>query len=983
MFGLIIAIFLPFVAAFLIPLLRGKWEERAGWFALPVPFASLALIWHTVGAHEGYNLEAPSVVRVAWMTEFGLDLSFRIDGLSIFFASVVAGVGALIVLYGLGYFGGHGKRMGRFFAYLCLFMGAMLGTVLSNNLLLLFIFWELTGLASFLLIGFQHDEKAESSRGARMALVTTAAGGIALLAGVVLLRHIYGSFELDEILRATTAPGSEGLLLGAFLLCMLGCFSKSAIFPFHYWLPNAMAAPTPVSAYLHSATMVKLGVFLVARLVPVFSELEAWMPVLTVFGFGTMLLGAGFAVFSHDLKGVLAYSTVAQLGLLIGFYGMHSIGEGGLGRLEWDYIHILNHSLYKAGLFMVVGIIDHSTGTRDLRKLGGLFRLMPLTGIAAFLGLASMAGLPFTSGFLSKELLLKSALYFTESGTGALFFWPIVAVVLASVLKVVFSIGIFHRAFLGRPTHAVEEHWHAPSVWVQLPPLFLGLSALTLGIASGTFSQINAFFAVPKQHVADFATLSVIGMLTHISAPLLFSIGIVIAGAVIYVVCTRIGWERFGISKPLLFENYFNSGIDGLPYAGKKLTYLIGAGKPSWYIPITLIVLVSFMALLLLRVDREFFAALSLSMDPLPAARAGWMRWVLVAVAFVAVGTLLRTSTILGQLLALSIVGIVVAVYFVLYHAPDLALTQILVESASLLLIVLIVFRLRRGGVSIEGGKGPWQWRAVVGVLAGVVAGFMVILFQSGPDAKIGAYFVKHTNELAWGANAVNTVLVDFRGFDTLLEIVVLLIATLGGLGLLMRRRADQSATGLHQRRRAEDLFPVPNNFVLRSAGMVLFIVLNVLSVYFFFRGHNNPGGGFIAGLVCGLSLLLVGFIRGVDRSRALVPMNGVVLAAIGVGISIVSGLLGPLAGLPWMYQFHTYLGPIYVGTPLLFDLGVFLTVVGVVLKLVFPLMKSVHGLPAFVAEEEHRYSSIEDEPIDISHGNRPSGSRRKEGGFQ
>lgn len=961
MFSLLIALLLPFLAAALLPLLRGRWESHAGWFALPVPFLSTAALVDATGWLRGATLDAPWILRIPWISELGLDFSLRLDGLSAFFALVVSGVGCCVFAYAIGYFGGEGKRLGRFFAYLCLFLGAMLGTVLSNNLLLLFVFWELTGIASFLLIGFQHAEKAESSRGARMALLTTGAGGVVMLIGVVLLGRIFGTYEIDEILAAGPRGADHPLMLGAFLCCIIGCFTKSAQFPFQYWLPNAMAAPTPVSAYLHSATLVKLGVFLTARLLPVFGDLALWQPLLVVVGFTTLLVGAFLAVGSQDLKAVLAYTTVSQLGLLIGHYGLHSATGG---AVAWDTLHTLNHVFYKACLFMVVGIIDHSTGTRDLRHLGGLGKRMPWTALAAAVALASMAGVPFTTGFISKELLLKTL--FGMEGGWVLF--ALIAVVVASLLKVMLAVSLFRRVFLGNFPPRLGEHFHGPGFGVQSAPLLLAGAAVFFGSHAGLFAGLQGVFDGSLQ---SWMSISLFGLLNKLSPELMLSLAILAVGLVLGVSLRPDLWNRATVPGWAHFDRLFDAAVDGLPKAGKGLLALLAADRPSRHIPIMLVLIVVAMSLAAVPSLSALVGGWEMR-GALPAGLSGYARWILLAVAAVGIAALLRTPSVPGQILALSIIGAVVTLFFGFYHAPDLALTQILVESASLLLIMLIVFRLRRGGVDLGAVEAPVWGRAALAVLSGVSVAILTLLFQS-PDKVdfVGRFYLLNSLEGAKGSNAVNTILIDFRGFDTLLEISVLLIAALGCLGLLMRRREDRSAV-----RRisagSQDLFPVPRNLVLRTAGLTLFWILNLLAIYLFFRGHNSPGGGFIAGLVTALSLLLLTFIVGVERTRVLVPVNGVVLAVIGVGLAGGTAGIGIAFGDAALQHYHGYtpdlpwVGSLYFGTPMLFDLGVYLTVVGVLLKIVLPLMKSVHGLPAFVADEETRYSSTEDEPIDV-----------------
>lgn len=942
----------PFALALLMPWLGRRLGPGVGWVALLAPVLSF------VGILGIYLLPGAERVPVSldWVPSLGVALTFNPDGLALFFGFVVSGVGMLVAFYAACYLDGHYKDHGRFYCYLLLFMGAMLGTVFSSNLLGLFVSWELTGVTSFLLIGFLHD-KPESQRGARMALLTTCFTGLALLAGVLLLGNAYGTYELGEIFAADgVLPGRQGVLLAAFFCCFIGICGKSAQFPFHYWLPNAMAAPTPVSAYLHSATMVKLGVFLTARLLPVFNGLDGWLPLLTAVGFGTLALGALLALLSQDLKGVLAYTTVAQLGLLIGHYGLYTQGV----PLAWDYLHIINHVFYKACLFMVVGIIDHSTGTRDLRKLGGLFSKMPLTGIAALITLAAMAGLPPTTGFLSKEALLETVNHFRGEHAGLLAWWPLAAVVAASVIKMAVSLNVFHRAFLGKPSHEVAEHFHVPSFFLQLPPLLLAGAALVCGVFAAPFGRFLDSFAQPGVHAAVPKELH----LWHgVTPPLLISLGIIAAGAALYFSRSREAWGRSAIPGWLLFDRGFDRLIDAVPAAGKKLNKLMGFGRPHVFLFVILgSVLAALGAVVIPNLGR--LPALAAEWDVWPRDHTGLIRWAVVAAIGWAAISAVRWKQPIRQLFALSVVGMAIVFYYVLYQAPDLALTQMMVETATLLLVLLVVLRFKRDGDDVEdlppsGGLSRGA-KLVISVGMGLAMGGGVLVFQQPKALQwAGDYYLANTVPLAHGHNGVNTVVVDFRGWDTMFEIAVLVIAALGCLGLLSR-----PSTGAAAPSRERDLFPVPRDVILRAVAVLGFIPLNLFAAYIFFRGHNAAGGGFIAGLVSALSLLLVAFAVGLTPLRAALRFNAMKLAVSGVVIAIASCLLPLAYGLPLLHHLHGDIAGFYVGTPMLFDLGVYLAVVGVTLKIMLPLMKSVHGMPAFVAEEAGCFAARLDEPI-------------------
>lgn len=964
----------PLVLAVVMSALGARFGAKVGWIALVAPVASFIAafrLWSSPATDRAV------AVTYEWAPILGANLSFLTDGLGLLYALIVSGVGVLVVVYAACYLDDrHYRDHGKFYCYLLLFMGAMLATVLSSNLLALFVAWELTGLTSFLLIGFLH-EKEESRRGARMALLTTGVTGLALLVGVVLLGVAYGTYEITEIVAGAPRPGSEGMLVAAFLCCFVGIAGKSAQFPFHYWLPNAMAAPTPVSAYLHSATMVKLGVFLTARLLPIFNDLELWTPLLTTVGFGTLLLGAVFALLSQDLKGVLAYTTVAQLGLLIGYYGLHARGV----LVAWDTLHILNHVFYKACLFMVVGIIDHSTGTRDLRRLGGLAKKMPLVALAAAIGLAALAGLPPTTGFLSKELLLAGLLDFWREHGGFVAGWSLGCVLLASVVKMAVAVRVWRRAFAGRPSEAVEAHYHAPSPGLQLPPLLLAACALGGGLMAATFGEFATSFGVPGTHLPAPGTLH----LWHgVTTELLLSVAIVALGLALYF---GVGERRWGVAKIpglLRLDARFDPLVEGVPLAGKALNKRLGFDNPHAFLLIVGAAGLTLFAGVLLPQSARL-GEIAREWNFLPAAGVGWWRWGLVVVVGAAALAAAVWKQPIRQVCALSVVGLGVTVFFVLYSAPDLALTQLLVETATLLLVLLVVLRLKRDDADRQPLPPQRGWmrglRVVLAAGFGLMLGGGVLIFQRPADVeRAGEFYLEQTVPLAKGSNAVNTILVDFRGFDTLLEISVLLIAALGCLGLLYRSRTVAGQGMRVDPAESGELHPVPRDLILRQIALWAFWPLNLVAVHLFLRGHQAPGGGFIAGLVTALSLLLLVFVLGVQGVRRLVRLNPLSLAASGVVLSVLTALLPVALGKPLFYHYHGYIMGFYIGTPFWFDLGVYLTVIGVLLKLILPLMKSIHGLPAFVREDAGRFAARAGEPIDLAPIAGTRGGSPKEG---
>lgn len=960
---LLVLLLSPFVSAPLLLLLGQRLGSRVGWAALVAPLLGF-------GATLGLYLHQPDVRQAAqvweWIPRLGVNLSFTPDGLALFFGLLVTGVGLLVTFYATHYLDDSYKKHGQFYCVLQLFMGAMLVTVFSGNLLVLFTAWELTGITSFFLIGFL-SEQAESRRGARMALVTTVTTGLGLLVGIVLLHQVFGTFDLREIVGAPVPAGKEGLLLAAFLCSFLGIAGKSALFPFQYWLPNAMAAPTPVSAYLHSATMVKLGVFLTARMLPIFGGLDAWAPTLTSIGFFTFLLGAFLAWRSHDLKAVLAYTTVAQLGVLVGQYGWSTQ----TGVVFGDILHILNHTLYKACLFMVVGIIDHSTGTRDLRKLGGLFGKMPLTGVVALVALASMAGLPLTAGFISKELLLEGGLAFRSGSSSLLGTWPLVALVAGSLLHALIALRIARRVFFGTPTKEVEAHFHGPSLGIQLPPFLLSLGILYFGLQPDVFGHFTAYFSLASDapHLALWHGFTPVAML---------SLAIFATAGIVFVWTERRGGVVQPVPSFLQFDRGFDRAVDGIPTAGKWVDRAFGFVRPSGYLLIIVGVLGASMVAGLVYAGLgggEGLAGAFANTEVLSPSFEGFARWALVIVMSIAALLAAVWQRPIQQLFAISVVGFGIAFYYILYRAPDLALTQLLVESATLLLVLLVVLRFKRDGAEkqpiAEAGSLSHLLRVVASAGFGILLGLGVLIFRNDGIERAGEFYVDQTLPLAKGANAVNTVVVDFRGFDTLLEITVLLIAALGVLGLLTRSTTKPAPVGDGP---AKNLFLIPRDFILKSVAVGGFIPLNLFSVYIFFRGHDAPGGGFVAGLITALTLVLLAFVFGVDGTRRKLRVMPIRLAVAGIFFAVGTATFPILLGHSPLHHIYVSVGSLTLGTPMIFDLGVYLTVVGVTLKLMLPLMNSVHGLPAFAREEAAAFAARGSEPIDVGPGREPEG---------
>lgn len=776
------AVFLPMLAPALLAPLGRRLGDRTAWVALVFPVVSFASLSWLCATHAG----PMRVVEWSWVPSLGVSLRFGIDGLSLFFAMVVSGMGVLVVFYARFYLDGGYAHHGRFHAYLILFMAAMLGTVLSDHLLLLFCFWELTGVASFLLIGFLHADEG-SRRGARMALLVTGGTGLAALAGIVLVRQATGTYSLSEIVAGGGMAGRP-LAGAAMVLMLLGAFGKSAQFPLHFWLPNAMAAPTPVSAYLHSATMVKLGVFLVARLFPVFGGHAWWAPVVATVAFVTLVLGGVMALLSTRLKAILAYSTVSQLGFLIGYYGL-----GPEAGVDHDYWHILNHVFYKGSLFMVVGVIYAATHATDLGELGGLWRRMPSLAVVAGISCAAMLGLPGTTGFLSKELMFQE-IFLSPKAHGWLGLMAVVSVVFTSLVKVAFSVRLFQGVFLGREPEGLAGHFHAPSRWMVVPPAVLAAAALVFGVAPELLAGALRQLAVPGLH-------SITPPEVHLwhgwTRELAVSVAVVVGGCGLVALGNRTRWKWARLPRWLEFDRGYDRGVDGLGWVAKGATKVLGADSPGVWLGVVVSAWVAVVGgFLWVRFPPG--EVLELLGAGLADHRWDNLRaWVAALIALGALGAVvLRTWP--AQLVALSVSGFMTTVYFVLYRAPDLALTQILVDTVSLVLIVTLLARFPKSAQAGEEVGRRWSGRRWMAL--GVAAGFGVMMTAMGVlvtarphSSPVGGWYLEKTVPLAEGANAVNTLLVDFRGFDTLGEVTVLVVAMLGCMGLLFRRRRTQA----------------------------------------------------------------------------------------------------------------------------------------------------------------------------------------------
>ncbi|UYZ07940.1 putative monovalent cation/H+ antiporter subunit A [Agrobacterium salinitolerans] len=762
-----LSLFLPFLAALAAPALVKRFGHNAAWVLAIAPalaFAHFALMLPQIAAGGvvtgGY----------AWVPSFNLSFSWFIDGLSLTFALLITGIGLLIVLYAGGYMKGH-PQQGRFLSFLLLFMGAMLGVVVSDSLLMLFVFWELTSITSFLLIGFDH-ERAASRRAALQALVVTGGGGLLLLAGLIFIWDISGMTQLSMLVRGGDVLRDSPFYLAALLLILGGAFTKSAQFPFHFWLPNAMEAPTPVSAYLHSATMVKAGVYLLMRLNPVLGDTAAWQILLPFFGGLTMLIGALLAVRQTDLKLMLAYTTVSSLGLLVMLTGF-----GSAHAIEAAVLYLVAHSLFKGALFMVAGIIDHETGTRDVTKLGGLRKAMPITFTAALAAAISMAGLPPFFGFLAKEEIYYAL---AHGNPRAVLFTGIAILGNALMFAVAFAVAL--KPFLGKPVKT-PKHAHEGPLLLWLGPALLALKGLTIALFSGV---AHFYVSTPMASaIAGEARPVEISLIPHIGVPLGLSLLTIALGIALYA---QLSTARGLIDRTFKAlgagpDRGFDVFIDMLVKVSFHITRLIQPGRLEFYVTATFAVIAA-----VLLVPLFLYGELP-SMPSWPHdMQVHELTFIVIAVAgLIAVPT---ASSRLTAIIALGIQGFAVAVIFLLFGAPDLSFTQFMVETLSVVILTLVMTRLRLSP-SDHRGLGQKLMDGTIAIACGTgFALFLMRATQASFDNRLTDFYNTYSKAIAHGANVVNVIIVDFRGTDTLGEIAVVMITGLAILALIRIRPA-------------------------------------------------------------------------------------------------------------------------------------------------------------------------------------------------
>ncbi|MFZ0107226.1 MAG: monovalent cation/H+ antiporter subunit A, partial [Thiobacillus sp.] len=958
----------PFVGALLVALASRFGRSHSAWAAGAVTLA--AILWLAPSVHlpfDGLTL----IQQQDWMPALGLNLYFRLDGLALLFAGLILGIGLLIVLYAR-YYLSERDSMGRFYSYMMLFMGSMLGIVLSENLIQLLIFWELTSLSSFLLISYwQHREEAR--QGARMALAVTGMGGFAMLGGFLLLGHIVGSYELSVVLASGDLIRAHPLYLPTLVLVLLGVFTKSAQFPFHFWLPHAMAAPTPVSAYLHSATMVKAGVFLLARLYPALSGTPEWFWLVSGAGLATLLLGAYTALFKHDLKGLLAYSTISHLGLITLLFGLSTPLAAVAG-----VFHIINHATFKASLFMAAGIIDHEAGTRDMRRLNGLWKYMPYTATLAMVAAAAMAGVPLMNGFLSKEMFFAELVHVSGGHIGG-WLLPTLAT-LAGAFAVAYSIRFIHDVFFNGEPVDLPHTPHEPPRWMKVPVEILVVLCLVVGIAPAL--TVAPLLAVAAQGMLQTALPEYSLAIWHgFNQALLLSGLATLGGLTIYLLRRPLfGWHERHIDK-IDARIPYNTLLDGLTGLSRSVTRLIDNGSLQRQVFLLLA------AALILGVVPWLVGDTPLTgtRDGLPLDFVSLTAAGALIVATFATVWLHRQRFV--ALITIGVVGLVVSLAFVKFSAPDLALTQLSVEIVTIVLLLLALFFLPQHAERERDGARVWR-DAVIALLAGSGTAALAWAVMTRPYETIAGYFLENSVPGGGGSNVVNVILVDFRGYDTLGEITVLALAGLGIVAMLQGLQLSAPSRDDAGRSWDADAHPA----IMATLTRILLPLALLVAVFILLRGHNQPGGGFIAGLVTAVALIVQYLANGAvwtnQRMGASPPSprplpqadvettpmaspplpnplpqageganagptpiyDSHPLIAWGLGIAAFTGLASWLFGYPYLTSTHGHLhwplvGEFELASAMAFDLGVFLVVVGATL-MILTRLGGLHDAP-------------------------------------
>ncbi|MCY7782297.1 MULTISPECIES: Na+/H+ antiporter subunit A [unclassified Bacillus (in: firmicutes)] len=794
------AILSPFLFAFIIPFLA-KYAKRVhtGWFVLILPVLLFIYFLPMIRmTQSGDTLR--SVLE--WIPSLGINFTVYIDGLGLLFALLITGIGSLVTLYSIFYLSKEKEQLGPFYVYLLMFMGAMLGVVLVDNVMVLYMFWELTSLSSFLLIGYWY-QREKSRYGAAKSLLITVSGGLCMLGGFILLYLITDSFSIREMIHQVQLIAGHDLFIPAMILILLGAFTKSAQFPFYIWLPDAMEAPTPVSAYLHSATMVKAGIYVIARFSPVFAFSAQWFWIVSLVGLFTMVWGSFHAVKQTDLKSILAFSTVSQLGMIISMLGV-SAAALHYGHTEYYTVaamaaifHLINHATFKGSLFMAVGIIDHETGIRDIRKLGGLMAIMPITFTISVIGTFSMAGLPPFNGFLSKEMFFTSMLRVTHFDLFNVQTWGVLFPVLAwigSVFTFIYSMKLLFKTFRGNyQPEQLEKQAHEAPVGMLVSPVILVAFAVSLFF----FPNILSYSLIEPAMNSIYPTLldSHEKFHVHISqwhgftTEVLMTAGIIIIGTIGYLTMNK--WK--GIYRLFPSKLTLNRLYDKLVTLMEKGSYRVTKQYMTGFLRDYLLYIFAGFIILM---GGAFVIKGGFSFTTEGMAKIGVYEIILTLVMISGTAATVFARSRLTAIISLGVVGYTLALFFVIFRAPDLALTQLVIETISVALFLLCFYHLPKLRL-----KKKTRTFRMTNFIISLGVGLIVTLLGIASSSQrtkdsIAAFFTKHSHDLGGGDNVVNVILVDFRGFDTMFEITVLTIAALGIYSMIKTKVKEEGKSG-------------------------------------------------------------------------------------------------------------------------------------------------------------------------------------------
>ncbi|MBV4397272.1 monovalent cation/H+ antiporter subunit A [Advenella alkanexedens] len=931
---LVLIVVLPFLGSILAAILPHNARNQESWLAGIIALVCAGMVIYAAPAV--FNGEV-LVQTISWLPSMGVNMTFRMDGFAWLFSLLVTIMGALVVLYAR-YYMDPADPVPRFFSFFLAFMGSMLGVVLSGNVIQLVIFWELTSLSSFMLIAYWHHRQ-DARRGARMALTITAAGGFCLLAGMLMIGHIVGSYELNEILASGNLIRNHPWYIPILVLIALGGLTKSAQFPFHFWLPNAMAAPTPVSAYLHSATMVKAGVFILARFWPVLASTDQWFWIIGGAGMCSLLIGAFAATFQQDMKGVLAYSTISHLGLTTLLLGLNSELA-----LIAAIFHMINHATFKASLFMATGIVDHETGTRDMGVLSGLRKAMPITATLAIVASAAMAGVPLLNGFLSKEMFFSETLFVNQTSYAG--YWLPSLAVLASSFSVAYSLRFIIQVFFGKPATDLPRKPHDPPHWMLFPSAVLVLLCILIGVFPeliiGSTLKLAAT-SILGDHLPAYS----LAIWHGFNLPLVMSILALVGGVSLLYVLKPL-FRSYPGQTPILYRFDGRKSFDAVMNGIDSIAYILLEWFSSkrlqpqvlWIVVITVVV-----GMLPLLGGNWLHLKEPFSFDPAFA-----LLWTVGGACAIGAAYLAKYNRFRALVLSGG-AGLVTCITFAWLSAPDLALTQLVVETVTVVLILLGLRWLPRRVIE-ESQITPLRsfirrFRDLaIAICSGLgLSALVYIMLTRDKPEGLSAFFLEKALPEGGGNNVVNVILVDFRGFDTYGEISVLGIVAITVYALLRRFRPPQeSIHALENRHEIQTIdgngltneHSLPKGILLAPnvLGRLMLPVITLISLYFLLRGHNLPGGGFVGGLIFATGIILQYMLSGIHWVETRSRVRPQYWISVGLLIAGGSSMLAWWVGQPFLsaISWDIYLpviGKLHLSSVILFDIGVYALVVG------------------------------------------------------